>query len=77
MLQALYIVESGGEGPSNKKVTYMCLPEYESRGIWCNISLEKGGHSLWAPKMGVVLWVPKNEGHSVWENTIFIPKFAI
>ena len=32
------------------KMTYMCLPENESSGIRCKISLTKRGHSVKAQK---------------------------
>ena len=70
--------EEGGlnpEGHSNMKVTYKCLPENESMGIRCKISLKKGGHSEWTPKKYGIFFDVDSQNFSV-QKCNFKPKFA-
>ena len=64
-------------GHSNMKVTYMCLPEYESRGHSC--LLKKGFIPCGLQKKTCTFcWGSKKMGgHSVSENIIFMPKMQI
>ena len=77
-------------GDLNMKVTGMCLPENENRGIrWriCWISEKEGGHWVCDPKKLCLFWceLPKNTrgGHLVkifvkfeWKITFFTWKLA-
>ena len=56
-----------GGGHSNMKVTPMYKYLYRRTkvgGIRCKISLEKKGHSVWAPKNGIFFDVDSQKGGS-------------
>ena len=52
------------------ELRYMCLPENKSRGIQCKMSLKKGGHLVWAPKIWGLFGVNSQKGSSVCKNAI-------
>ena len=49
-------VPGGGGGHSNMKVTYLCLPKYDTRGLSVAIFVQKrGSFSGESKKIGVIL----------------------